>query len=345
MGEMEQLRKEADSLKEQITAARKAVHDTSLGEQVASVPLVSRVQMKTRKTLRGHLAKIYAMHWSTDSSTLSPRLCVSASQDGKLIVWDSYTTNKVHAIPLKSSWVMTCAYAPSGNMVACGGLDNMCSIYNLKGKDGNVKVMRELAAHTGYLSCCRFLNDSEIITSSGDCTCVLWDIETGTEKTIFTGHMGDCMSLAVSPDFKMFISGACDYTAKLWDIREATCRQTFGGHESDINAIGFFPNGNAVITGSDDATCKMYDLRADQEMITYQDPSIMCGVTSLAPSLSGRLLLAGYDDFNCNIWDSLKAERVGALAGHDNRVSCIGVTPDGMACCTGSWDSFLKVWN
>lgn len=46
------------------------------------------------------------------------------------------------------------------------------------------------------------------------------------------------MSLAVSPDFKFFISGACDFTAKLWDIREGTCRQTFGGHESDINAIG-----------------------------------------------------------------------------------------------------------
>ncbi len=35
----------------------------------------------------------------------------------------------------------------------------------------------------------------------------------------------------------------------------------------------------------------------------------------------------------------------GVLSGHDNRVSCIGVTPDGMACCTGSWDSFLKIWN
>lgn len=54
---------------------------------------------------------------------------MSASQDGKLIVWDSYTTNKVHAIPLRSSWVMTCAYAPSGSYVACGGLDNICSIY------------------------------------------------------------------------------------------------------------------------------------------------------------------------------------------------------------------------
>lgn len=59
------------------------------------------------------------------------RNLVSASQDGKLIVWDSYTTNKVHAIPLRSSWVMTCAYAPSGSYVACGGLDNICSIYRL----------------------------------------------------------------------------------------------------------------------------------------------------------------------------------------------------------------------
>lgn len=56
---------------------------------------------------------------------------------------------QVHAIPLRSSWVMTCAYAPSGNYVACGGLDNICSIYNLKTREGNVRVSRELAGHTG----------------------------------------------------------------------------------------------------------------------------------------------------------------------------------------------------
>lgn len=51
---------------------------------------IGRIQMRTRRTLRGHLAKIYAMHWGCDSRNL-----VSASQDGKLIVWDSHTTNKV----------------------------------------------------------------------------------------------------------------------------------------------------------------------------------------------------------------------------------------------------------
>jgi len=41
----------------------------------------------------------------------------------------------------------------------------------------------------------------------------------------------------------------------------------------------------------------------------------------------------------------MKTERAGVLAGHDNRVSCLGVTEDGMAVATGSWDSFLKIWN
>lgn len=109
----------------------------------------------------------------------------------------------------------------------------------------------------------------------------------------------------------------------------------------------------------------------------FSHDNIICGITSVAFSKSGRLLLAGYDDFNCNVWDTMKAERagkylftslfsiyyvllilincfrvysrfclfVGILAGHDNRVSCLGVTENGMAVATGSWDSFLRVWN
>ena len=82
-----------------------------------------------------------------------------------------------------------------------------------------------------------------------------------------------------------------------------------------------------------------------QELMMYSSEMIVVGITSVAFSKSGRLLLAGYDDFNCNVWDTLKGERVGVLTGHDNRVSCLGVTEDGLAVATGSWDSFLKIWN
>lgn len=45
---------------------------------------------RARRILKGHFGKVYAMHWAGDSTQL-----VSASQDGKLIIWNAMTTNKV----------------------------------------------------------------------------------------------------------------------------------------------------------------------------------------------------------------------------------------------------------
>lgn len=109
------------------------------------------------------------------------------------------------------------------------------------------------------------------------------------------------------------------------------------------NLSRFFPNGDAFATGSDDASCRLFDIRADRELNAFTHDNILCGITSVAFSISGRILFGGYDDWTCNVWDTLKGERVGVLTGHENRVSCLGVSSDGMALCTGSWDSTLRV--
>lgn len=160
---------------------------TSVSTFTKNIPKLEKCAMKCRRTLRGHLSKIYALQWSEEKTHL-----VSASQDGKLLVWDALTTNKTHAVPLRCSWVMACAYSPSGNLVACGGLDNICSVFKLD-KETITKPNKELDGHTGYLSCCRFLNDRQILTSSGDGSCILWDIESGSKVTQFNGHSGDVM--------------------------------------------------------------------------------------------------------------------------------------------------------
>jgi guanine nucleotide-binding protein G(I)/G(S)/G(T) subunit beta-1 len=330
---------EITKLKEEIRKKMDDALDGTLEEK--GVATVGKLNVKNRRVLKGHFAKIYAMHWA-ENREVSKNL-VSASQDGKLIVWNAFTTNKVHAIPLRSSWVMTCAFAPGGGKVACGGLDNICSIYNLDSKEQPIKVARELAAHTGYLSCCRFYNDSSIVTSSGDMTCILWDVESGADKEQYSGHNGDVMSISIGKD-NFFVTGACDATAKIWDKGTTTEVQSFSGHESDINAVHFFPSGKAFSTGSDDASCRLFDIRANREMMQYTHDKILCGITSVSHSLTGRFLFAGYDDFNCYVWDTMTGKQVGVIAGHDNRVSCVGVASDGMALCTGSWDSFLKLW-
>jgi len=307
----------------------------------------AKCDLKNRRVLKGHFGKIYAMHWAEDSRHL-----VSASQDGKLIIWNAHNTNKMHAIPLRSSWVMTCAYSPSGQLVACGGLDNLCSVYKLPGSaaagkaDGGKQLTYgELAQHEGYLSCCRFIHDDEIITSSGDATCILWDVDGKQPKAIFNDHQGDVMSISIFDERGLFVSGSCDSTAKLWDHRDKkACVKTFAGHDSDINSVAFFPDGHAFASVSDDSSCRLWDIRAYCQLQKYAADKILCGITSVAFSATGRIMFAGYDDYNCYGWDTQLGALVAEMKSHENRVSCLGVTKDGKALCTGSWDTLLKIW-
>ena len=80
---IEQLKKQAEELKAKIKAEREAKRDTTLAEACAQVESIQKIAFKApKKQLRGHLAKIYAMHWATDSRHL-----VSASQDGKCVLF------------------------------------------------------------------------------------------------------------------------------------------------------------------------------------------------------------------------------------------------------------------
>jgi len=352
MSDIEKCKKEIAELKSKIDAARGEPEDSHLVKEAkkSGSRVVQLNNFRPRRILKGHFGKIYGLHWAQDSRHL-----VSASQDGKLIVWDGYTTMKLHAIPLRSSWVMTCAFAPSGNFVACGGLDNMCTIYKLppinetdaKGVPSTSKLEAELTQHEGYLSCCRFFDDNTILTSSGDSTCLLWDLTTHKVKQTFDDHAGDVMSISIHPNHKngTFVTGSCDTTAKYWDIRTKNAVKTFPGHESDINSVSFFPDGNAFATGSDDTTCRFMDIRACRQLHRYYDTKIVCGITCIDFSASGRILFAGYDDENCYAWDTVMGVPITRLGGgHEKRISCLGVTKNGKALCTGSWDTLLKIW-
>jgi len=340
-------REEVAKLKAEIDKVREEKNDKSMSAVASSKGPLRAIRtppsIRLRRTLKGHFGKVYAMHWSGNSQDV-----ISASQDGKLIIWNAFTTNKLSAIPLRSSWVMTCAFEQSkGNLVACGGLDNICSIYNAQQQPQQSRA-KELVSHDGYISCCRFLNEGQILTASGDSTAILWDVESGEVLKTFSDHKGDVMSLDISPtNNNLFVTGSVDATAKVWDIRSGKCVQTHVGHESDINSVSFFPDGNAFGTGSDDSTCRMFDMRCYGEVNKFGHANILSGITSVAFSRSGRLLFAGYDDFNAYCWDTLSNGNMYAFqlqTPHDKRVSCLGVSPKGDALCTGSWDTLLKIW-
>ncbi|PJF18610.1 Guanine nucleotide-binding protein subunit beta-1 [Paramicrosporidium saccamoebae] len=346
---------QAEAYQDQIRRQKEQTADTTMAEFSRDIAPLPRNQMRVRRVLKGHSNKVYSVNWAQDSSSL-----VTASQDGKMIVWDPMSADKEYAITLRSSWVMCSAYSPSRKMVACGGLDNACSLYDLSKVDEamantkngipDIAPTKEFIGHIGFIASARFLSDSELLTCSGDTTCIMWDVERAIPKITFKGHTADVMNLALLADrtnpgsANTFVTVGCDATARVWDIRSGQCTRIYVGHDSDINAVDSFPNGVAFATGSDDHSCRMYDLRADREMMRFIKPEMSSCVTSVSFSKSGRALFVAYDDTNVIAWDTLKATQSGVLAAHEERVSSLAVSPDGSALATASWDSMVKIW-
>lgn len=86
-------KKQVESLKNQVSKAQSAklegydgIKNNSGAKSAKPLGPLPRV----RRTLKGHFGKVYAMHWSGDSQHL-----VSASQDGKLIVWNAIDRKSV----------------------------------------------------------------------------------------------------------------------------------------------------------------------------------------------------------------------------------------------------------
>ncbi|CAL8088327.1 unnamed protein product [Calicophoron daubneyi] len=336
------LENEILNLKVALENARKAVADTDFYKMTEEVPGLDRIKFKVCKHLRGHLAKVTSMQWGSDN-----QLLLSAAQDGKLIVWDTFTGKKIHMIPLKTAWVMGCAFSPSLNLCASGGLDNAISLFSLKTRDNSAKFIRELTGHTGYVGCLRYVDEQHLLTSSGDKTCAYWDIENAKLVTSYRGHANDVTAIALSKQQQpnTFVSSSSDRTCRLWDMRMGEAVGYYEGHQQDVNGVDFFPvSSYAFVSSSDDGSCRLWDIRADQAIGVYIDDVIDCGSSSVAVSKSGRLLIAGYDDFNCHVWDLLREERVGILSLHENRVSCVTISENGSGVATGSWDTTCLIW-
>lgn len=86
--------------------------DCKIEEKCGDITPATKLRITTKKFLKGHINKVNSVHFAGDS-----RHCVTGSLDGKLIIWDTWTGNKVQVIPLRSSWVMSVAFSDSGNYV------------------------------------------------------------------------------------------------------------------------------------------------------------------------------------------------------------------------------------
>jgi len=336
----DELKQEIETLKTQIKKKCTEQTDTDLKKYASDQKQSSEhLNIRVRRTLKGHIAKVY----ECDFCENEPDQIVSCSQDGKLIVWNGLTTHKLYVIPLKSQWVLTCAYSPGGRYVSCGGLDNTLYLFKLTEDDSIPQTSIDLKGHEGSISRTRFLDDERVISTSGDKSAILWNISATNVEQQFNGHLGDVLCLDVNKDRNTFVTGSIDKSCMLWDLRTGEAEISYTGHSADVNSVKYFPGYNSFASGSDDGTIRLFDLRANRELMVFTQPEDEAfRVLSVAFSQSGRYLFSACH-FSTFIWDTLSGKNTGSLED-DDIISWVGVNPNGRALYSASWNSFIKVY-
>lgn len=208
-----------------------------------------------------------------------------------------------------SNFVLSVAFSPDGRHVLSGGADNALKLWEV----GAGALVRTFEGHQNHVVSVAFSPDgSRVLSGSRDKTIKLWDAATGVLVHTFDGHADSVSSVTFSPDGSRVLSGSSDKTLKLWDAATGALVRTFTGHAAPVRSVAFSPDGARVLSGSGDANDRSR------------------GVTP---------------DFTMRLWDAATGSLLRTFEGHEDEVSAVAFSRDGMQAISGSRDMKLRRWD
>jgi WD40 repeat protein len=230
------------------------------------------------------------------------------------------------------------------------------------------------SGHSRKIYCAALLSDGQhemsgrtgrIITGSGDKTLKIWNLQTQTCDTTFTGHSDVITCVAELHDGpsgcfdQRIISGSKDNTLKIWNRQTGNCVISLVGHSREITCFAELSS-NRIISGSYDGMVKIWNIPAEN-LLSKETLQLACDITcplaifeSIRELHDGRIiglthssnLVIFNSEFKYLLWNSY--EKIHNINDYTCKnchiVTCFTLLPDGRI-VFGLQNGLLKIWN
>ncbi|KAG8688642.1 hypothetical protein FRC11_005029, partial [Ceratobasidium sp. 423] len=231
---------------------------------------------------------------------------------------------------------------PDGTQVVLGVGSKVLVVDSITG----LPIIGPLEGHYDDVCWVDFSPDgSQIASGSGDCTLILWEVQSG--KSILgplEGHSDSVLCVRFSHHGKLIASSSGDKTIIIRDCQtgEATIDPLIG-HTGWVRTIEFFSDDKRLISGSQDGSCRIWDVRTGDMIMNHIIHSDSVLSFSLSPD--GKSIVSSGADLTIKLWD-LNTGRIIAdsFKGHTNSVESVQFSPNGSWIASASSDMTVRVW-